>query len=63
MRTIVVASALILLAGCGYYRWEKPGATSADFQRDSEACQQKAPQGQWQSCMRENNWHYASTLW
>lgn len=47
-----------LLAGCGYYRWEKPGATSADFQRDSDECQRIAAQGQWSACMTGKGWHY-----
>lgn len=53
---VVVAATL---AGCGTYRWEKPGAGEADFRRDSDACLQQ-PQGQWESCMKARGWQLSS---
>jgi hypothetical protein len=54
---------LVSLAGCGTYRWEKPGAGAAEFRRDSETCQQQAPPGQWDSCMKGLGWRYSDKLW
>ncbi|MDO9435237.1 hypothetical protein [Hydrogenophaga sp.] len=33
---------VVLLAGCAQYRWQKAGASNADFNRDMYACEMQA---------------------
>ena len=48
---------LVGLAGCGLYKWEKPGASDADFKTDSQACQQGNPDG-YDACMKQRGWSF-----
>lgn len=66
MRRMVPAAIglLLLLSGCGTYRWEKAGAGPGDFRRDADACQQQAPPGQWEACMKGQGWQYVNkAMW
>jgi hypothetical protein len=63
MRLLAVIALTALLAGCGFYRWEKQNASAADFQQDSAACEQSSQPGHWEECMRSKGWHYANSLW
>jgi hypothetical protein len=40
----VIVTALVLLGGCTFVpaRWEKSGASSADYERDGRACTEEA---------------------
>ena len=38
---MLILTALVLLAGCAQ-RWEKPGATEAEFDRDLRRCEARA---------------------
>jgi hypothetical protein len=58
---LILAVIAVLLAGCGYYRWQKPGANQAAFQRESAECQAQAS-GQWEACMNGRGWHYAGGM-
>lgn len=66
-RLLSVVLLLGVLAGCGFYRWEKPGAAAGEFQQDSQACQQQVQQqgqqspNEWQSCMTGRGWRYVSS--
>ena len=66
MRIVGIAALFVLLAGalagCGTYRWERKGSSTADFQRESAECQQQSAQGQWENCMMGRGWRY-STSW
>jgi len=67
MRIVGIAAllALLALAGCGTYRWERKGSSTADFQRESAECQQQSAPGQpgqWENCMMGRGWRY-STSW
>jgi hypothetical protein len=63
MRLLAVIALTLLLSGCGFYRWEKPNATQADFQRDSDTCEKSSQPGHWDECMRGNGWRYANSVW
>jgi hypothetical protein len=55
---------LLLLSGCGTYRWEKAGAGPDDFRRDDATCERQAPSGQWEACMEGLGWRYAGrAMW
>lgn len=38
-RILVVAVGVLCLSGCGPTIWDKPGATQADFNKDSYECE------------------------
>ena len=74
-RAFLILAATAGLAGCGSYRWQKPGYERADFQRESEECRQQATTGQppgagqpsadkqWENCMMGRGWRYSSSSW
>jgi hypothetical protein len=45
-------------AGCGTYRWQKPGATDAGFKQDSAACERTHGDtaAGFDACMNEQGW-------
>jgi hypothetical protein len=58
-RVAVLTVALCLvLAGCGFYRWEKPGAGDNDFKADSASCQSAGGTSSqaYTDCMRSRGW-------
>jgi hypothetical protein len=49
----------LIFAGCGYYRWQKQGASSDDFKADQAACEQSGTSGMaFNSCMQQRGWSY-----
>jgi hypothetical protein len=48
----------LVLAGCGTYSWERPGATDAQFRADSQSCGDapNRPAGDFEQCMRNLGW-------
>jgi hypothetical protein len=38
MKLILIAAALVLLAGCVPTKWTKPGADAATFEQDKQQC-------------------------
>jgi len=49
----------LVLAGCGYYRWEKPGASSDDFKADQANCIQSGATGfGFNGCMQQHGWTF-----
>ena len=64
MRALAVLTILgmaLLLAGCGYYHWQKQGASNADFQADQAACQQSGATGfAFNNCMLGRGWSYVN---
>jgi hypothetical protein len=75
LRIAVLILLIAGLAGCGSYRWQKPGYDRADFQRESEECRQQAAGGPppgggqpsadklWENCMMGRGWRYSGTSW
>jgi hypothetical protein len=57
---ILLVVAACGLAACGDFYWRKQGASQADFDRESNECQQQSAPGQWESCMKGRGWTYAS---
>lgn len=59
-RTILVLCCVVLgLAGCGYYSWQKPGASKDDFKADQNACSQSgSAAAAFNACMKERGWSY-----
>jgi hypothetical protein len=55
------------LAACGTYRWEKDGKTDrAEFQRESQECQQQVggqqqAGKQWENCMMGRGWRFSGS--
>ncbi len=41
MRTLAIVATILLLAGCGVMRWDKPGTTQEEFLKDRYACLQQ----------------------
>jgi hypothetical protein len=61
---VIVVLSTLALGGCGYYRWDRSGATAADFQRESAECQQgqgQAPGAAWETCMTGRGWRYSGS--
>jgi|GEM_PF-6111151 hypothetical protein len=46
------------VAGCGTYRWNKAGASDAEFQDDAKACDlARGPEaGSFEACMTGRGW-------
>lgn len=59
-RMVPIVGLLLLLAGCGSYRWEKAGAGPEDFRRDSASCERQGTAAEWDACMRGLGWNYAN---
>lgn len=59
-RTVLVLCCLALaLGGCGYYRWQKPGASNDDFKADQATCSQSgAGAAAFNACMKDRGWSY-----
>lgn len=58
-RILVLCCVVLGLAGCGYYRWQKPGASSDDFKADQAACSQSgAAAASFNDCMKSRGWSY-----
>ena len=55
MGLLSVLLPLCALAGCGLYRWEKPGADDNAFQADSQACQRWGT-NTFNTCMQARGW-------
>jgi hypothetical protein len=66
LRIITIVLLAASLAGCGTYKWEKPGVAGADFRSESEECrQQPIAAGQepglaWENCMMGRGWRHSS---
>jgi hypothetical protein len=41
-RYVVATTVCLVLVGCWHAGWEKPGATTADFNRDAAECEREA---------------------
>jgi hypothetical protein len=41
-RDVVATMVCLVLVGCSHAAWEKPGATTADFNRDAAECEREA---------------------
>ena len=52
----VILAIVALLGGCGLYKWQKPGADDAAFQRDSQACQHSPNPDGFAPCMQQHGW-------
>jgi hypothetical protein len=59
-RAVIILSCVVLaLSGCGYFRWQKAGASSADFKADRDACAQPGTSGvAFTTCMQQHGWSY-----
>lgn len=70
LRTVCAVAVCVLLAGCmatTETRWEKPGATQADFHQDRGQCMERVfsatfaspyqQQGIYISCMAGKGWY------
>ncbi len=63
-RTVLVALALCLSAGCGVHYWQRQGANVQDFERDSNGWVTEAkvprlnfePEQLYRACMRARGW-------
>jgi hypothetical protein len=56
---LLTVSLCLVLAGCGFYRWQKPGAGNNDFKADAASCQAGGAGGQsFNDCMRSRGWTY-----
>ncbi len=53
---VLLVAALLGLAGCGLYKWQKPGAGDAAFKADSAACQRTNNPDGYSPCMRQRGW-------
>ena len=42
LRWLLLALALLTVAGCARYYWSRPGSTADEFNRDSAACAREA---------------------
>jgi hypothetical protein len=67
LRIVLIALLAAGLAGCGTYKWERQGASTADWPRESQECEQQvagtaqsAPQA-WENCMMGRGWRYSGS--
>ncbi|HLZ64772.1 MAG TPA: hypothetical protein VKQ29_01010 [Aliidongia sp.] len=54
--SLLLAVATLSLAGCGLYKWQKPGADDVAFKSDSAACQQVQNPDGYAACMQSRGW-------
>ena len=69
LMSLVMATALPVVVGCGQHYWGKSGATLDDFNRDSAACAKSASPAygivvddNYRKCLRDGGWQRAQQL-